>query len=92
VDKALAEGYLRNLEDKRNRPAKLVLGDPLPDDAEILPDPEELRGVCTYARQSGGMDPLLPTRRGKGGPDQGQAEDDPVPSAVELGVEDMQEG
>jgi DNA-binding MarR family transcriptional regulator len=42
-------GYLRNLEDRLGRPARLVLGDPLPADAEILPAPavlERLRG-CT---------------------------------------------
>jgi hypothetical protein len=85
VDKAIADGYLRNLEDKRNRPAKLVLGDPLPDDVEILPGPEEVGAVCTYARQSGGINaPLLPA------PDGRQAEDDPVPSAEELDIEEME--
>ena len=64
VDKALAEGYLRNLEDKPNRAARLVVGDPLPDDVEILPDASELRGVCTYAQRSGGKAPKDPTSNG----------------------------
>ena len=34
---AIAKGYLKNLEDKRGRPARLVLGDPLPDDVVVLP-------------------------------------------------------
>ncbi len=44
-------GYLRNLEDRRGHPARLVLGDPLPTDAALLPDPgvlERLHG-CTAA-------------------------------------------
>ena len=43
---ATGEGYLRNLEDKRGRPARIVLGDPLPDDLQILPEVERLHG-CT---------------------------------------------
>jgi len=39
---ALDSGYLRNLEDRKGRPARLVLGDPLPADRAILPDPKEL--------------------------------------------------
>jgi hypothetical protein len=35
-------GYLRNLEERRGHPARLVLGDPLPADAAILPEPAEL--------------------------------------------------
>ena len=29
-----------NLEDQKGKPARLVLGDPLPEDAELLPAPE----------------------------------------------------
>jgi hypothetical protein len=39
---AEARGFLRNLEDRRGRPGRLVLGDPLPDDGELLPTAEEL--------------------------------------------------
>lgn len=56
VAKAVAEGYLRNLEDRRGRAARLVVGDPLPDDVELLPEPAEIGDLCTYARQSGGSD------------------------------------
>ncbi|WP_156670145.1 DUF3854 domain-containing protein, partial [Mycobacterium sp. E3305] len=35
-------GYVRNLEDRRGRPGRWVLGDPLPDAAELLPDPAQL--------------------------------------------------
>ena len=43
---AIAKGYLKNLEDKRGRPARLVLGDPLPDDVAVLPTPETLEAKC----------------------------------------------
>jgi hypothetical protein len=48
VRAALDGGYLVNREDRRGRPHRLVPGDPLPDDLELLPDPEELHG-CTVA-------------------------------------------
>ena len=35
-------GYLRNLEDRKGKPARLVVGDPMPEDVAILPEPEEL--------------------------------------------------
>jgi hypothetical protein len=41
-------GYLENQEDRKGRPAKLVVADALPDDIEILPAPERLQG-CTVA-------------------------------------------
>jgi hypothetical protein len=39
---ARGRGYLRNLEDKRGKPARIVLGDPLPDDVEVLPTVAQL--------------------------------------------------
>jgi hypothetical protein len=42
VADALDGGYLKNLEDRKGRPARLVLGDALPDNREILPAPEQL--------------------------------------------------
>jgi hypothetical protein len=54
VRTAMDRGYVKNLEDKKGRPARLVLGDALPDDIEILPAPERLRG-CTVAGDSGGI-------------------------------------
>jgi hypothetical protein len=65
VDKALAEGYLQNLEANPRRPAKLVLGDPLPDDQEILPDLGRAPGgmhVCTDVRGDRTPLPSLPRR------------------------------
>ncbi len=44
VRTAIDRGYVRNLEDRKGRPARLVPGDALPDDIEILPTPERLHG------------------------------------------------
>src|SRR5215211_5460966 len=54
VKAAIDRGYLKNLEDRRGRPAKLVPGDPLPDDLEVLPTVERLHG-CTVAGKSRGI-------------------------------------
>ena len=40
---ALEGGYLKNLEDRRGRAARLVLGDPLPANRDVLPTPDLLR-------------------------------------------------
>ena len=48
-------GYLENKEDRKGRPARLVAGDDLPDDIEILPAPERLQG-CTVAGVSEGIE------------------------------------
>jgi hypothetical protein len=40
-------GYLVNLEDRRGRPARLILGEPLPDETPILPDPDVVLHCCT---------------------------------------------
>lgn len=53
---AIDGGYLRNLEERKGRPHRLIVGDPLPDDLEILPSPETLSDCCTVARASGGID------------------------------------
>jgi hypothetical protein len=44
VAAALDAGFLRNLEERKGRQARLVLGDPLPADVEVLPSPERLVG------------------------------------------------
>jgi hypothetical protein len=54
VRTAMDRGYLKNLEDRKGRPARLVPGDALPDDVEILPTPERLQG-CTVAGVSEGI-------------------------------------
>lgn len=42
VRSAVERGYLKSLEDRRGRPLRLVLGDPLPDEQTILPEPTEV--------------------------------------------------
>jgi len=54
VRSAMDRGYLENEEDRKGRPAKLVVADGLPDDIEILPAPERLQG-CTVASDSEGI-------------------------------------
>jgi hypothetical protein len=54
VRSAVDRGYLENKEDRKGRPAKLVVADALPDDIEILPAPEQLQG-CTVASDLEGV-------------------------------------
>jgi hypothetical protein len=42
VEVAIEAGYLRNLEPKPGLPAIIVIGDPLPEEVEVLPPPEML--------------------------------------------------
>jgi hypothetical protein len=42
VAEALDAGFLKNLEDRKGRPARLVIGDALLDNREVLPTPEQL--------------------------------------------------
>jgi hypothetical protein len=42
VADALDAGFLKNLEDRKGRPARLILGDALPDNCEVLPTPKQL--------------------------------------------------
>ena len=44
VADALDGGFLRNLEDRKGRPARLVLGDALPRNLGVLPKREQLVG------------------------------------------------
>jgi hypothetical protein len=51
---AASRGYLLNREDKRGKPARYVLGEPLPDELELLPSVDTVRDRCTVAGVSGG--------------------------------------
>jgi uncharacterized protein with PIN domain len=55
VKVATSRGYLRNVEDRRGHPARLVLGDPLPTDSSILPEPDELERLHGCTPAAGGM-------------------------------------
>ena len=54
VRTAVGRGYLKNLEDRKGHPARLVVGEGMPEDREILPAPEDLEGI----------DPLTGPREG----------------------------
>jgi hypothetical protein len=48
VRAAIEDGYLTNLEERKGRPARITLGDPLPEERAVLPHPDALaaeRGV-----------------------------------------------
>jgi hypothetical protein len=49
---ARGRGYLRNLEDKRGKPARIVLGDSLPDELDLLPTVELLAECWGVARNT----------------------------------------
>jgi hypothetical protein len=53
-------GYLRNLETQKGKTARIVLGDPLPDELELLPNVEALRDRCTVASVRDGQAPPPP--------------------------------
>ena len=42
VKDAVKRGYLKNLETKRGQPHRLVIGDLLPEEQSVLPEPEEV--------------------------------------------------
>jgi hypothetical protein len=50
VKQALTRGYLKNLETKRGQPLRLVVGDPLPEEENVMPMPEEVLKECRRRR------------------------------------------
>jgi MarR family len=62
VRNAKDRGYLRDLEENPRKPSRLVLGDDLPDDLQILPSPEDVRAsmqerASGNARLNGAQEP-----------------------------------
>jgi hypothetical protein len=55
-------GYVTNLEDKRGKPGRWIIGDPMPNGSDLLPDPTQLapalttldQDCCAVAPVSGG--------------------------------------
>jgi hypothetical protein len=45
VGAAVKAGYLINMEERKGKPSRLVLGDPLPDDVEVLPSVARLEAA-----------------------------------------------
>ena len=60
VRQAKHRGFIKNLEDKKGKPARLVLGDPMPDDLDVLPKPDTLEGVLQCCSVVGGDTSPLP--------------------------------
>ena len=48
VRAACDRGYLKDLEDRKGRPARLVLGDPMPDESDVIPTPEALSAALLH--------------------------------------------
>ncbi|MFI5259462.1 MAG: hypothetical protein ACHQ01_07640 [Candidatus Limnocylindrales bacterium] len=57
VRSATDRGYLKNLEDRRGRPSRLVVGDPLPAAVTILPTVEDLERLHGCSGVGGGTNP-----------------------------------
>ena len=56
VNQAIDLGYLVNEEEKKGRPARLKIGEPMPEEVEVLPRPEMFAGDrCSVAAFSGGI-------------------------------------
>ena len=53
------KGYLVNNEKQKGKPAQIVIGDPLPEDVEILPAPHLLE-CCSVAVKAEGVNPPPP--------------------------------
>jgi hypothetical protein len=44
---AINKGFVKNLEDRKGKPGRYVVGDPMPDDVVVLPAPDEVLQRCT---------------------------------------------
>lgn len=82
VRAALDNGYLRNLETRRGRPAQLVLGDPLPEDQELLPTRKRLEDPCAVARAQERYHPSPPSANGRHPADGADQADAPSPQSA----------
>ena len=56
---AASRGYLRNEEERRGKPTRYVLGDPIPEEIQVLPTRQALDG-CTVAARASDADVPLP--------------------------------
>ena len=59
---AIKRGLLRNEEERKGRPARLVLGDPLPAEISVLPSPDTLAKCCSVDHETGGIGPKVHVR------------------------------
>jgi hypothetical protein len=56
VTEAIGLGYLRNDEERKGRPAKLAVGDPMPLERQILPTLDEMQDRCSVDGVAGGIE------------------------------------
>ncbi len=65
LNAAIDRGYLKNLEEKRGQPARICLGDSLPEDTDVLPSPDSLGEAlhCSDAGVHRGIDDPPPPLR-----------------------------
>lgn len=59
VRAAVAKGHVRNLEERKGREARLVSGEPLPEDVTVLPSPEALEGCAMADEQKSACNPQV---------------------------------
>jgi len=83
---AIDRGYLKNLENRKGRPARLQLGEPLPADVALPPPPEAHEGDrCTIATEmEGNTTPSLPDHAHVG-----RNQPEPPPQGGLLGPQDI---
>lgn len=62
VRSAISLGYIVNVQDKHGQPAKLVLGEPLPEEQAVLPSPEKVE-ECVFEIASVGPAIVQPQRQ-----------------------------
>ena len=48
VRAACDRGYLKDLEDRKGRPTRVVVGDPMPEEIDVLPAPEALSDALLH--------------------------------------------
>jgi hypothetical protein len=81
--KARDAGYLVNLEDRRGKPARYLVDEPMPEDVPILPAPSELAESCTIAPLPAGGGDSAVTDEPCGMDERGASDDLPVASERE---------
>jgi hypothetical protein len=87
VRSAKDRGFLRDLEDNPRKPSRLVPGDPLPEDLEILPMPQRLEAykACKRAGETEGRPTPLPPKDDDKDPKEGGGGNYPQDTSARLG-------
>jgi len=62
INHALELGYLVDDQEKKGQPAQLKIGEPMPDEVDVLPRPEVFAGErCSVAAFTGGIGAVEPS-------------------------------